>query len=1461
MICNQKTQKYTFDMLKTYNELILNVISIWDRPIRYFSPFLLISLLIVLIISPLAASSSFNLTAPEFMDVSGQDAFEVLFACHEDAGGLSAGLLIPNGLQYVGNARMEMSGKLREVEPSLVGGWLRCDLTEAVKSFRHLVINEWEANPPGSDTNMEWIEIYNPTAASVKVGNWIVLDSYYNKTVSIPTDTVIEPGGYLTINWTNGSLINSYSCSISLLDSTGQEVDRTNAAKDSKNDDLCWARLSDGRDIDSDSDWKFQKATPGLSNGGKPCEIYAGESLSLKLNLSAGCSAPGLVQIYAEMDTASGSFSSLPRRMTIGRANLSLSAQPDRFDIAKGDTVTWTVILENHGNGTAHDVILNASLSDGLQFSGTSSSLSRRSLSPLPPGGREEIEIKARAVATKSSYSCIFSLAWGPDPCQETEQTIILSPRTAIAKEPDQSRSLTIGQSVPFTIFADLPRGASRLWINDTIPGGMIYNESSLSWQGRDPLQEARKDNLDGSQQICWFFGDIGAAQQIELRYDCLLPNIAGNQNGSHLAGTNATMTWLEGGARKIDADASGPIAIIEPDLHLEIWPAHAFVAPGDSVSFLLNLSHTAYSEASAFDLELQALLPAGLAYMPGSAEVLTGAAASSFHEQDLSWKIDSLDYMIGESSVIRFSAICQGQPGDSFVVPAHLSWTSQPGGWQEERTGSGVPRLNNYNRNQSAVVDVMDLYINKTADPNPAAVGELLTYTLTYENLGGSEANNVNITDELDTGVTFISADPSPTWNSSHTLFWTCPHLDPGESQSIALQVLVNESLPDGALLKNCFAISCDELGRRSPICIYTPVLNETRLVVTKKPLQAAVRRGEEVDYIITVCNKGGQPATNITVRDVFDMPVELLSVWPEMAEDGAWHFPYLAPGECLEIDLKIRVPRIDVEYHSSQTVTGHGFMRSFHDYSTSRPAASLINRVHVTSDQMQLSTSASVQILAEAGTELSLREHGSGEYECQQELDFLTANKSIRLERSIRAESHPKNSSPPEIDKSISSPWHEEVRAKNGITNTTVRELYRYSSSLQDESLFNLDENQSLMKINSCLEGLAHLGMLKLPEDRSGSGKPSISQEDYAGSFHIQESIGDLGQGVMMERSSSGRGYVARDAAIGPQRSYEWGSGEYRSNESMDSVSGSSTKELEASFQNLSLPLSAYTDLNISQKWFEGMISRTESSLISEEHSHASRLNMSAVSSSPRERESESSFSGRSRLQAAYLGSSSGNRSLELAAEEILMGDYLVKRKIILSGAARYDHPHLYLRKDGWKVEDVARYTITLCNDGNAALGPIFLQDLFPPGARFINSTLQPSRLDGNSSNWTILHLAIGASLSIGLNLDVESCQSDIINRAAAVGSYSSGSVTARNISVLEANPLGSWSGPGRGGISCQASNISSACPALQEVNQSDFLDPSQIEMQMDGEDGKDGYCALSARALEEDITSRRC
>ena len=244
--------------------------------------------------------------------------------------------------------------------------------------------------------------------------------------------------------------------------------------------------------------------------------------------------------------------------------------------------------------------------------------------------------------------------------------------------------------------------------------------------------------------------------------------------------------------------------------------------------------------------------------------------------------------------------------------------------------------------------------------------VGELLTYTLTYENQGGGVAHNVTIRDELDPRVTFISADPAPFRTTpEHYLDRTA--LEQDGPHTIALQVRVNDTLPDGALLENRFTISCDELELKSS-SIYTPVQNGTLLAVNKTPLQKAVRRGEEVSYIITVCNNGGQPATNVTVRDVFASAVELVSAWPEMAEEGVWHFQSLAPGQCVQMGLTVRVPRTDVLYQSQQNVTGQGFVRSYRDYSTRRAGSSHQSRLRILRPDAALCISE-VKILAERG------------------------------------------------------------------------------------------------------------------------------------------------------------------------------------------------------------------------------------------------------------------------------------------------------------------------------------------------------------------------------------------------------------------------------------------------------------------------------------------------------------
>ncbi len=75
---------------------------------------------------------------------------------------------------------------------------------------------------------------------------------------------------------------------------------------------------------------------------------------------------PSQAQLSAEMLSSAGKISAPALPLNIRRANLSLSASPDRFDIAKGDEIAWTILLENDGDGTAYGVVVNVTLGSGL---------------------------------------------------------------------------------------------------------------------------------------------------------------------------------------------------------------------------------------------------------------------------------------------------------------------------------------------------------------------------------------------------------------------------------------------------------------------------------------------------------------------------------------------------------------------------------------------------------------------------------------------------------------------------------------------------------------------------------------------------------------------------------------------------------------------------------------------------------------------------------------------------------------------------------------------------------------------------------------------------------------------------------------------------------------------------------------------------------------------------------------
>ncbi len=640
------------------------------------------------------------------------------------------------------------------------------------------------------------------------------------------------------------------------------------------------------------------------------------------------------VSISSEVQSDGGTISAPSRLLNVRRANLSISATPDRFDVAKGDEITWTIHLENDGEGTAYNVVVNASLDSNLQPLGVASPGPTWRYASLRPGATEKIELKARAISSRNGYTSIFNASWGCGPCQEIEQISQLDARTAVRKQPDNHRSLAIGEVANYEISADLPKGAQNLWINDTIPKGLTYNQSSLSVRGVILQKETMTTNGDGSVEIDWFFGDAGSAETIEIGYNCILTNSPENQDGATMAGTRATMSWEDEQGHKFDADEAGTLTVVEPDLAMEIQASTSYAAANDSISFTLAVFHSSQSHAVSYDVDLEDILPETLVYSPGSAEVLAGPAAA-FDAKGLKWHFDAieLDWNCDRKVLLRFNATSHASPGEEIINNAKIAWTSHAGSSPEERTGEGG--INDYLGSASAQVNAMELFIGKTADPNPVKVGELLSYILTYEIHGEATSHNVTIVDELDPRVTFQSADPTPANVDNNT--WNVGQLLPDGPHSITIKALVSGKLDNGVLLMNRFSIKCDELGTKIGT-IFTEVQNGTLLQVNKTALQKAVRRGEEVSYIIKVCNSGGQPATNVTVRDVFDSSVEFISAWPAMTEDGVWKYASLEPGECVQISLTVRVPRIDVKYISHQTIRGKGFVRTYRDYTTSK-------------------------------------------------------------------------------------------------------------------------------------------------------------------------------------------------------------------------------------------------------------------------------------------------------------------------------------------------------------------------------------------------------------------------------------------------------------------------------------------------------------------------------------------
>ena len=155
---------------------------------------------------------------------------------------------------------------------------------EEIAYSDQLVINEILPNPSGSDTNDEWIELYNRSAGEVDLAGWQLADAAVNPYQINHQDylsTVIGPYGYFVVYRSESGLaLNNDGDQLSLFQPDGNLLDQAEYA-DTAQDNYSYAK--DG----GSWSWTFTP-TPGAANVIQSAQASVNQPATIIINQTTG---------------------------------------------------------------------------------------------------------------------------------------------------------------------------------------------------------------------------------------------------------------------------------------------------------------------------------------------------------------------------------------------------------------------------------------------------------------------------------------------------------------------------------------------------------------------------------------------------------------------------------------------------------------------------------------------------------------------------------------------------------------------------------------------------------------------------------------------------------------------------------------------------------------------------------------------------------------------------------------------------------------------------------------------------------------------------------------------------------------------------------------------------------------------------------------------------------------------
>jgi uncharacterized repeat protein (TIGR01451 family) len=212
----------------------------------------------------------------------------------------------------------------------------------------------------------------------------------------------------------------------------------------------------------------------------------------------------------------------------------------------------------------------------------------------------------------------------------------------------------------------------------------------------------------------------------------------------------------------------------------------------------------------------------------------------------------------------------------------------------------SASPTKGKYNDRKRPIIAV-----EKTANTQVAAPGDLITYTIYYDNTGDGISKDIWINDTLPAEVTFVSSSETPVGSSGNTYYWEFTNAAPGSSNSFTVTVQANDGLTDGTAFNNYVRLDYTDVFRQQmewSSANQTMVVERPVITVVKVSDVSDAGIGDTIVYTIYYNNTGNGTAAHVWVNDTIPIYTTFQSSSePYESQSGltyVFHFYDVAPG-----------------------------------------------------------------------------------------------------------------------------------------------------------------------------------------------------------------------------------------------------------------------------------------------------------------------------------------------------------------------------------------------------------------------------------------------------------------------------------------------------------------------------------------------------------------------------------